>query len=230
MSLDERRALRQWSADAGLIPLAITAYTSFVSSDELERQANVDELLHYVDLAAEIKAHYVRAFLGELLPSADWGSAYANITSSLEKVIDYAQSMGVMIAIEPHDDFVRGASIAPILECIQHPALGVIWDIGNTFASGEDPEESFRWLRERLAYVQVKDGQGRGSSWQLVSLGEGDVPLEEAFNLLSTDGYSGAISIEWERAWHPELEPAEVALPSAISHVRKLLNAIQQKT
>lgn len=230
MTSDERTAFRQRSADAGLIPLAITAYTSFVSPEVEVRQANIDELLQYIDLAANIGAQYVRAFLGELAPGADWDSAYANITSSLEQIVDYAQSIGITIAIEPHDDFVRGASVAPILERIQDPALGVIWDIGNTFASGEDPDESFRWLRERIAYVQVKDGRGRGSSWQLVSVGEGDVRLKEAFDLLLKDSYSGAFSIEWERAWHPELEPADIALPAAISHVRKLLNTTQQRT
>jgi sugar phosphate isomerase/epimerase len=229
MTADERQALLQWSAGAGLTPLAVTAYTSFVSSDAEERQANVADLIHYIDLAADISAQYVRAFLGELLPGADWDSAYTSITDSLLKTVDYAQSKGVTIAVEPHDDFVRGASIAPILERIQHPALGVIWDIGNTFASGEDPDESFRWLRERIAYVQIKDGRGRGPSWQLVSIGEGDVPIEEAFDLLLSDGYPGAFSVEWERAWHPELEPAEVALPASIGHVRKLLNAIQQR-
>jgi hypothetical protein len=42
------------------------------------------------------------------------------------------------------------------------------------------------------------------------------------------DGYSGAFSIEWERAWHPELEPAGIALPAALNHVRKILYTLQQ--
>jgi len=36
-------------------------------------------------------------------------------------------------------------------------------------------------------------------------------------------GYQGGLTVEWERAWHPELEPAETALPVALSVIRKLL-------
>lgn len=40
--------------------------TSFLAHSAAERQANVDELRRYADLAAELGANYVRAFLGEL--------------------------------------------------------------------------------------------------------------------------------------------------------------------
>jgi sugar phosphate isomerase/epimerase len=76
-----------------------------------------------------------------------------------------------------------------------------------------------------LAYVQVKDGTGRGEAWQLGNVGEGDVPLQQAVAFLAESGYSGALSVEWERAWHPELAPAEVALPAALKHMRALLAA-----
>ena len=58
--------VREQCADAGLMSIAVTAYTSFVSESATELQANVDELRRYADLAAEVGASYVRAFLGEL--------------------------------------------------------------------------------------------------------------------------------------------------------------------
>jgi sugar phosphate isomerase/epimerase len=58
--------LRGQCSDAGLMSLAITAYTSFISDSAKERDANVDELRRYADLAAEVGASYVRAFIGEL--------------------------------------------------------------------------------------------------------------------------------------------------------------------
>jgi hypothetical protein len=44
--------------------------------------------------------------------------------------------------------------------------------------------------------------------------------------LLSND-YTGAFSVEWEWAWHPELDPPEVALPMALHKVQALLAAAQ---
>ena len=70
-SAEQKATLRQMSADAGLMLLAVTAYTSFVSDNPEERQLNVDEVRRYADLAAELGARYVRVFLGELPQSTD---------------------------------------------------------------------------------------------------------------------------------------------------------------
>lgn len=225
----ERAALRQASADAGLFALAITAYTSFVSDDPAERQANVDELRRYADLAADVGARYVRAFLGGLPKGlTPTGSMYKNMTDCLSVAAEHALSVGTTIAIEPHDDFVHSSTVIPIFNRARpHPALSVIWDIANAFAAGEDPKEGFELLKDRLAYVQIKDGQGQGAEWQLCTLGQGDVPLRRALEMLLTHGYRGAFSVEWEWAWHPELDPPEYALPSALRMVRELLAAVQ---
>jgi sugar phosphate isomerase/epimerase len=231
MPISSQTRLRQQCSDAGLSSLAVTAYTSFVSDSATERQANVDELRRYADLAAEVGARYVRAFLGELPEGTKPDSGiYENISDCLTGAAEYADSVAVKIAVEPHDDFVRSSSVVPVLSRVQHPALRVIWDIGNTFASGEEPAEGFHLLKDRIAYVQVKDGRGRAADWQLCSLGEGDVPLGQAFGLLLANDFQGSLSVEWEYAWHPELDPPEIALPAALRIVRELLAAAQPES
>jgi len=221
-------ALQQMSSDAGLIALAVTAYTSFVSEEE--RNSNVDELRRYADLAAELGASYVRAFLGELPPDTNPDDTmYQRMSECLIAAAEHANSVGVKIAVEPHDDFARSSVVAPVFRQ-SHPALKVIWDIGNAFAVGEDPAEGFDLLKHQLAYVQIKDGKGRVPEWQLCPLGEGEVPLRKAFEFLLANGYQGAFSVEWEYAWHPELDPPEVALPAALRTVRDLLAATQTES
>jgi hypothetical protein len=62
--------------------------------------------------------------------------------------------------------------------------------------------------------AQVKDARrGRAGDWQLVLLGEGDVPVRQMLGLLAAGGYRNWISVEWEKRWHPEIEAPEVALP-----------------
>ena len=231
MSPAQKADLQKKLLDTGLIAVAVTAYTSFVSSLAEERQSNLDELRRYVDLAAELDAPYARTFLGELPEGINLDSSmYEKISDCLNAAADYASSVGVKIAVEPHDDFVRSSTIVPILAQVQHPALRVIWDIGNAFAAGENIKEGFELLKNRLAYVQVKDGKGRGDEWQLCPLGQGDVPLAQAFGLLLAHGYEGALSVEWEYAWHPELDPPEIALPAALRTVRELLSATQPES
>jgi sugar phosphate isomerase/epimerase len=229
MPTAQKVALRQRCSDAGLMVLAVTAYTSFVSSSAKERQANVDEVRRYADLAAELGAHYVRVFLGELRADTNSDtSMYENIANCLIAASKHAFSVGVRIAIEPHDNFARSSAVAPVLNRTRsQSALDVIWDIGNAFATGENLAEGFELLKDRLAYVQVKDGRKHGAVWQLCSLGQGDVPLDQAFELLLADGYQGALSVEWEYAWHPELDPPDVALPAALRVVRNLLAGVQ---
>ena len=223
--------VREQCSDAGLMPLAVTAYTSFISDSAQERQTNVDELCRYADLAAEAGASYVRAFLGELPEGVkpDRG-IYEKISDCLAAAVEYADSMAVKIAVEPHDDFVRSSRVLPILNHVGHPALRVIWDIGNAFAADEEPAEGFNLLEDRIAYVQVKDGKGQHADWRLCALGEGDVPLGQAFELLLEKDFQGAFSVEWEYAWHPELAPPEIALPAALQTLRKLLTAAQAES
>ena len=232
MPAREKAALRKISSDAGLAALAVTTYTSFVSPLAEERKSNVDELRRYSDLAAEIGAPYVRAFLGELPAEINLDDQiYEKISGSLNVASAYAASIGVKIAVEPHDNFTRSAVVYPVFDRDpSHSDLRVIWDIGNTFAAGEEPAEGFDLLKDLLAYVQVKDGKRNDSTWQLCSVGHGDVPLAQAFELLSNYGYEGAFSVEWEYAWHSELDPPEIALPAALRTVQKLLSAVQSES
>jgi sugar phosphate isomerase/epimerase len=232
MSSQEKAALQKLSSDVGCAALAVTSYTSFVSTLQDERQSNVDELKRYADLAAELGATFVRAFLGELPEGTNIDiSLYKHISDCLNTASEYATSVGVTIAVEPHDNFTRSAVVSPLFDSdTSHPDLSAIWDIGNTFAVGEDPTESFELLKDRLAYVQVKDGIRDGSTWQLCTVGQGNVPLARACALLLAHDYEGAFSVEWEYAWHPELDPPEIALPAALKTIRELLAAAQKES
>ena len=232
MPTAQKAILQKMLMDTGLIAVAVTAYTSFVSPLAKERQSNIDELRRYTDLAAELDAPYVRTFLGELPEGAKLDSSiYNNISDCLNVAAEYAETVGVKIAVEPHDDFARSSTVAPIFNQLQSPrALRVIWDLGNAFAAGEEPVEGYDLLKDHIAYVQVKDGKGRVPAWQLCPVGEGDIPLGQAFDLLVANDYQDAFSVEWEYAWHPELDPPEIALPAALQTIRKLLASAQPES
>lgn len=220
----QRTALRDHMRDANLFSLAVTGYTKFVSDIAAERAANADDLKRYLDLAADLDAKYVRAFLGELGPHQTLVQVYPRIIEAIQSCVSYARSVGVGIAIEHHDDFVRTASLLPILEQVTDTSVGAVWDIANAHSAGEATEQGAQNLRDRILYVQIKDGTGQNSNWRLTNVGEGDVALRQAIQLLHAQNYQGAFSVEWEYAWHPELEPPGRALPHALRHTRALLS------
>jgi sugar phosphate isomerase/epimerase len=200
----ERRALRERMADAGVTALALTAYGPEVTAE--------------VDLAADLGARFVRAFLAKPVDIA---------ITALARSVDRARSLGVGVAVEPHDDFVRADTVGPILASVDRPELGVVWDPANAWAAGDAPEHGIEVLGDRIRYVQLKDGVGRGEAWRLTSLGMGEVPLHTVIELLAARGPLPPLSLEWERAWHPELPSAEIAFGPALAYMRGLVEDVR---
>jgi sugar phosphate isomerase/epimerase len=220
---DERTTLRERMRDANLFSLAVTSYTNFVSDDANTRAAHVDDLKKYLDLAADLDAKFVRVFLGELAPHQTRAEMYPRIVEALQQCMEHTRQVGVGIAVEHHDDFVQTAALVPILDALTDVYIGAVWDIANAHRANESAPDGIRNLGERISYVQIKDGIGRGTAWRLTNVGEGDVELRQAIELLHAQNYRGAFSVEWEYAWHPELAPPERALPHALEHLRAWL-------
>ena len=220
---EARQRLRRWVAEAGLASLAVTAYSRFTSAEASERAVQLDHLRRHLDLAADLGAQFVRTFVGQLPPGRTAAEALPAICESLSLAAKHAASRGVIVAVETHDEYVHSTAIAQIVSQVGHPALRALWDFGNAFAAGEDPAEGLRVLGPYLGYVHVKDGMLQGAAWRLTRLSEGQVPLAATVRGLLAAGYRGGLCVEWERAWHPELDPAETALPAALAAVRRWL-------
>jgi sugar phosphate isomerase/epimerase len=223
-SRSERAALRRRLADAGVRSLAVTSYSNLVADDPAAVRASADDLVAHAELAADLGARFVRAFLGRH-DRPDDPHVLARAADALRTTVHRIGPTGVAIAVEPHDEFVRGAVVASVLDAVGDPFVGAVWDVGNAWALGEPPAETFAALGRHVRYVQVKDGTGRDETWQLTNLGVGDVPLAEAIRLLTASGPLPPISVEWERAWDSRLAPAELALPQAAELVRSLVRS-----
>ena len=218
-SAERRAGVRVALAQAGIASLAVTAYSELISHDAAVRACSVDDLVRHAELATDLGAPAVRVFLGvaddDAPPDALVRRAIDGLAETLERTDER-----VILAIEPHDDHVRSEAVTPILTALPDPRLGVVWDIANAWAAGEPPETGLAAYAGRITYVQVKDGTGTGPSWRLSNLGAGEVPLARALaRLRAIERDAGRplppISLEWERAWHPELAPADEALPAA---------------
>jgi sugar phosphate isomerase/epimerase len=61
--------------------------------------------------------------------------------------------------------------------------------------------------------VHVKDSK-LGADGQLTETvpGEGDLPVPELLDLLEQADYTGLVTLEYEKHWHPELPEIQVAL------------------
>jgi sugar phosphate isomerase/epimerase len=116
--------------------------------------------------------------------------------------------------VETHDAFLAGPALERLLAAA--PAVELLWDAHHTWRkAGEAPAETWRAIRGRTVHVHVKDSVPVPSArhpFTYVRPGEGGFPILELRAVLERDGYGGAVSLEWERQWHPYLPPLEEAL------------------
>ena len=225
----ERGRIRSAMDAHGLVAVAVTTYTDLVHPSPAVRQASIDELLGHAEVAVTLGAPNLRAFPGERSDDAPDAELLDRAADTLLRAAEGLAGSGVSIAIEPHDAFMASASIAGLLARLGHPLVGAIWDAGNTWSIGESPDQGLMALGPWLRYVQVKDGVGRLPDWRLTLLGEGEVPLGRAIELLARDHRELPVSIEWERPWHPDLPAAEIALPPGLAHLRGLYDRIDDR-
>ena len=218
MSQADRTAVKRTVEAAGLPVVAVD------SSIRLTDPEPGPDLRAFLELASEWEAPVVRVFGGGLAEGgpARW-DGLAAAAQVLEAAAPVAERVGVGIGVETHDSFSASATVAELLSMVDSPAVGAVWDSHHPHRMGERPDEIYRNIGERLLLAQVKDARRepqRADGWQLVLLGDGEVPVREMLTMLAGGGYQGWISVEWEKRWHPEIESPEVALPQHLKLLR----------
>jgi len=179
------------------------------------------DLRRFLELASDWESPLVRVFGGAL--AADLAERQEQLRAAarvLEACVPVARRLGVAIGVETHDDFSASSVVAELLAMADPEWVGAVWDSHHPYRVGESPADVYANLGRRILLAQVKDARRRpGGDWELVLLGEGEVPVIQMLGLLASGGYRNWISVEWEKRWHPEIAEPEVALPQ---HLRVL--------
>jgi sugar phosphate isomerase/epimerase len=217
------RVLRTFSA-AG-VPIAALD-TSIRLAGESGAGDVEAELRSFLELAHQWEAPVLRVFGGEWAPDRSRNQVFQQVAHLLMSVASEAEQLGVTIALETHDAFASASAVADVLELTSSAAVGALWDTHHPYRMGESPERVWELLGSRIMHVHVKDARrsaGSSSEWDLALLGEGDVPVAAALQVLQRHGYNGWVSVEWEKKWHPEIADPELALPQYAELLRQWL-------
>ncbi len=191
------------------------------------------ELRRFLELASDWESPLVRVFGGALAAANPARQQQLRAAARvLESGVPLAERLGVAIGVETHDAFSASSVVAELLALIDPAAVdsgavGAVWDSHHPYRMGETPAEVYANLGPRILLAQVKDARRLArDDWQLVLLGEGEVPVRDVLGLLAAAGYPHWISVEWEKRWHPEIEEPEVALPQHLELLTKWLEAL----
>ena len=217
---ERRAAIRGLLKQHGLVIAGIGASTRFSSPDADDRAQHLADLRAYLALASDLEVPIVRTFGGGPSEGQTMQDVIDVVAGSLAEAAPDAERHGVTICLETHDAFCRGQEVAGVLRQVDSSHVKAVWDVHHPFRMGESVEDTWNFIGARLAHVHMKDAQRReDGSWELKLMGEGEVPCREIIHLLASKGYDGYLCAEWEKAWHPDIEEPDIALPQ---HARVL--------
>ncbi len=175
------------------------------------------ELLSFARLAEALDVPWLRVFSGgawgEALTAADFAEAAASLRRWRQE--KHRHQWRVDLLVETHDAFSASGPCLRLLGLLDRP-VGWIWDSHHTWRlGGEEPGETWAALGPHVRHVHLKDSIGVPSArhpFTYVLPGQGEMPVASVLELLSREGFSGAVSLEWEKMWHPYLPPLSEAL------------------
>lgn len=187
-----------------------------------ERAAHLRDLDEFIQLAHALGVPRIRVFGGRGVEGEPFDTTADRAADFLNRAAESAAGTGVTIALETHDDFSRSDAVAAALSRVASPAVGALWDVHHPYRMGENVAQAWTNLSNRLVEVHVKDARRRpDGTWQLVLLGQGEVPVREIVRALALRGYNGYVVDEWEKKWHPEIAEPEVAFPHELAMLRE---------
>jgi len=212
-------------------------------------------------MARALGADWIRVFGDVLHPTAGGSipvdevtpeqrhTATAQVADGLQRLGEYARTLGLSVIIETHGDFADTTVMRETLDQVECPAVGVLWDTHHPWRFfGESLPQSFERLRPWIRHTHWKDSIVRprptatgltesaaGAAHELMSghrhsdyvlFRGGEFPALECMWLLRNTGYDGWFCYEWEKMWHPEIEDPETALPLFPSKIHELWSVV----
>lgn len=220
---------RQRLADAGL---AVSGISSSIKVCEASLKAvNMDEARRTIEVANQLGCTNVRVFGAGNLEAANRETLAQSGLDCLRAILDLDGAAKLHWLFETHDNWTKAVYCKLLLDRIDNPAFGALWDIGHTTrVGGETPEQSCAAFGDRIGYIHLKDAvhdpshpQVMTDGWRYVLPGTGQLPLAEAIHTLRQHDYDGWALYEHEKRWHPNLDEPEIAFPAFIRWIKPLI-------
>jgi sugar phosphate isomerase/epimerase len=198
-------------ADRGLVISCVSSSSVMHETDPAKNEEQLADARRFIDLASQLEVPYVRVFGNQLVGPRD--QAIAHVAKGLRTLGDYAGPKKITVILESHGDFTESSTLRPIMEQADSPHVALLWDAHNSFVDGkEEPEVTVAQLGKYIRHTHLKDSVTKGKDDHYVLTGRGNVPVRRQVELLVKMGYTGYYSLEWEKAWHPDLEDPEIAI------------------
>lgn len=181
-----------------------------------------EEFLQFIPWAEALGVPRLRVFDGGGKALTDTELGQALETLAWWNALRRQNGWRTDLMIETHDALITTPAILRLVAAAPKGTAALLWDAHHTWRQGgESPAETWQAIKASVVHVHVKDSIAAPSdrhAYTYVPPGEGEFPMRELRDALERDTYAGAVSLEWERHWHPKLAPLNEALTSATRH------------
>jgi sugar phosphate isomerase/epimerase len=193
----------------------------FTHPDPIFRQQQVDAEKRWIDMAAELGAHYCRVLSGQRRPEISRADGIRYAAECIRACLPHAAERGVTLILENHykDNYWRYPEFAQktdvfceLVSAIEAPNFGVNYDPSNTILAGEDPLELLEHVKHRVATMHAsdrylahgtiedlrreEDSVGYAKRLRHGEIGKGLNDYDTILSTLRAAGFDGWISIE----------------------------------
>ncbi|MBE6651098.1 MAG: AMP-dependent synthetase [Ruminococcaceae bacterium] len=176
--------------------LAISALTYPTPIDFAE--VTSEQIEKYVTMAAG-------AGIENVIVSVENEMSAADITNKLSSVLKTAEKNDVMVLLETSGVLADTEKVIEAINILSSAAVGVAWNVRETyFGAGESAETTIKNLGAYIKYARLGDMKDGKS----VLIGEGDLPVGNFINALSSLNFDGCICV----AWNDEINDPDIVL------------------
>ena len=174
----------------------------FSNPDAAKRQADVQLIKNWIEVASKLGAPVLRIFAGVMNPKDySWETIAAWMVKDIKECVEYGQKHGVIVAIQNHNDFIKTADHAiKIIEMVNMEWFGLILDTGS-YRIG-DPYEQIAQTIKYAVNWQIKENIFENNV-------EVKTDLKKLFKIIKGSGYRGYIPIETLGKGDPKVKVAQ---------------------
>lgn len=186
-------------------------------------EETIAELKEYMDLASKLGTPYIRVLADEhAAPEGEVDDEL--ILDTLHKLIPYAEEKNVILLIETNGVYADTARLRNLLDRITSDNVAALWDIHHPYRfMQESPETTLQNLGAYIKYTHIKDSVMEEGKVKYRLMGEGDLPITNIMLALRSVNYEGYISLEWTRAYKPDLSNAGIVFPHYVNYMNQYI-------
>lgn len=196
----ERKRIASLLKQYNLALPAIAAHSSLLETDPEAHAKNMWRLKGGVDLAVDLAQE------GEL-PAVNttpggkpdmWDTKKEFLAERIGELVDYGESRGVTIAMEPHIGAIIDTpdKVLELLDIVNSPYLQVNFDISHFDIVGMPTADTVSALAAVSAHTHVKDQRGIHPDFEFLIPGEGTFDYVDYLKQMQSHGYDGFITAE----------------------------------